>query len=101
MPPLIDALRQPSEPVCIQVAAHLEAGNKHPGSYALHLRRVMLGRVDAEKTGAALIQVHRDPTLKLHSFSASYNPDIRSEGAIATLESLTDSRQPTADSRLA
>jgi hypothetical protein len=90
MTPLIDALRQTKKAVCIQVAAQLEAGNKTPDSYALHLRRAMLGRADAEKIGAALIQVHRDPTLKLHSFSASYNPDIQSEGAIAILESLPD-----------
>lgn len=86
--PLIDALTKTGKSVCMDAGQRLNDRPITDGTYNLQLRNASLSEDDAKSIASAIKIVHEDSTLRLTSFSVSYNPRIRIGGAIALLESL-------------
>lgn len=86
--PLIAALTKTGKSVCMDAGQRLS--NKPPtdSTYNLHLRTASLSEDDAKSIASAIKTVHEDSSLRLNSFSVSYNPRIQMGGAIALLEVL-------------
>ena len=86
--PLVEALRATDKPVCIALANSLETRIGGVMAYSLHLRRAALDVDDAELIASAIAKVHQDKTLRLTSFSLSYNPLIKAHGVATVLSEL-------------
>ena len=85
---LIEALTRTGKSVCIDAGQRLNDKPVNDTTYSLHLRSASLNEDDVKSIGSVIKTVHEDGTLRLNSFSVSYNPSIQIGGATALLEGL-------------
>ena len=86
--PLIEALTKTGKSVCMDAGQRLNDRPVTDSTYNLQLRNASLNEDDAKSIASAIKTVHEDSTLRLNSFSVSYNPRIQMGGAIVLLEGL-------------
>jgi len=86
--PLIDALRSINNPVCDTAASKLLSLRNNNTNYDLHLRSAGLNPDEIQRIAEAIKSVHVEGGPSLRSFSMSYNPNLRDEGALNLVAAL-------------
>ncbi len=87
---LIHALRSIGKPVCTEVADELAASARTGAGYDLHLRRAGLNPADARILAKGMVQSQIGNGPFLQSFSASYNPYLGDDGAVALVGAFSE-----------
>lgn len=86
--PLIDALKSADNAVCENVAIRLSSLKNDQYSYDLHLRSADLNSDEVKRIAEAIKAVHDQGGPALHSFSLSYNPNLRDDGVLNLVKNL-------------
>ena len=86
--PLISALRSTNDSVCERAAARLLALKGNQSSYDLHLRNADLKSDDIKRISESIKAIDGKGGPELHSFSMSYNPNLRDKGAVILAKNL-------------
>ena len=85
---LINYLRSTNDSVCETAATKLLALKGDPSSYDLHLRNADLKSEDIERISKSIKAIDDAGGPELHSFSMSYNPNLRDKGAVILSKNL-------------
>jgi len=86
--PLINALRLTNDAICERASVELLAMESNPSSYDLHLRHAVLNSDDIERISESIKIIDDTGGPELHSFSMSYNSNLRDEGAVIIANNL-------------
>ncbi len=85
---LIDVLRSTNNLVCENAAIKLMSESNNQSSYDLHLRDANLKVDDIEKIIESIKKVHDQGGPALHSFSLSYNLNLKDKGTLNLVSKL-------------
>ena len=88
MQDLIDVLVQTNKQKSFEVAKNLKELNQNAKTYDFVIRKANLDIVDAKNIAEAIKKIDLNNGPKLHTFSMSFNNNLKDEGVIAILNQI-------------